>query len=132
VLFGLLMPVIPTFIAFSTDNFVIFVVASFFAQLLSSSALGAAAASSQSLVLPRMRGTATATFLLSTTLVGLALGPFTAGYISASNNDDLALGVISTLASLPVGLVLLISAIRLYPAAQAGITSRARAAGEKI
>lgn len=132
VLFGLLAPVIPTIIAFRADSFAIFVIFSFCGQLLSSAALGAAAAASQSLVLPRMRGTATATFLLSTTLVGLALGPFTAGYISATNKDDLALGVISTFATLPIGLVLLVSAIRLYPAAQAGMESRARVAGEKI
>lgn len=132
ILFGLLTPVIPTIIAFRSDSFVIFAVFSFFAQMLSSTAIGASAATSQSLVLPRMRGTATATFLLATTLIGLALGPFLAGYISASNDDDLALGVISTIASLPIGIVLLTLAIRLYPAAQATIESRARAAGENI
>ncbi len=132
IVFGLLSPVIPTIIAFRTDSFMMFVAFSFIAQLLSSTALGAAAAASQSLVLPRMRGTATATFLLSTTLIGLALGPFAAGYISVSNSDDLALGVLSTLVSVPIGLVLLGWAIRLYPAAQASLESRARAAGERI
>jgi len=132
ILFGLIMPVIPTLLAFTTNSFTAFVIFSFFAQLLSSSALGAAAATSQSLVLPRMRGTATATFLLATTLVGLALGPFMAGYVSATNNDDLALGVLSTLASVPVGLFLLIVAICKVPAAQASLENRARAAGECI
>ena len=131
-LFGLLAPVIPMIVAFRTNSFTTFVIFSFFAQMLSSSALGGAAATSQSLVLPRMRGTATATFLLATTLVGLALGPFMAGYVSAANGDNLSMGVISTLVSVPVGLALLLVAIRTVPAAQASVTSRARTAGEIV
>lgn len=131
-LFGLIAPVVPMVIAFRTDSFTTFVIFSFVAQMLSSSALGGAAATSQSLVLPRMRGTATATFLLATTLVGLALGPFMAGYVSAITDDNLSVGVISTLASVPVGLALLLVAIRTVPAAHASLTDRARAAGEPI
>ena len=93
-------------------------------------ALGAAAATSQSLVLPRMRGVATATFFLATTLVGLALGPFLAGWVSASNGGDISLGVRSTLWAVPIGLACLIAAIRLVPAASASLLARAEAAGE--
>ncbi len=130
ILFGLLAPVIPLVAAYRADAFGAFVVLLFIAQFCSSTALGAAAATSQSLVLPRMRGTATATFFIATTLVGLALGPFMAGYVSATNSDNLSLGVISTLASVPVGLVLLIISLRTVPAAQAMLLERARAAEE--
>lgn len=131
-LFGLIAPIIPLYAAFHADDFTTFVIMLFIAQTMSSSALGGAAATSQALVLPRMRGTATATFFLATTLVGLALGPFMAGYVSATNGDDLALGVLSTLTAAPVGFVLLIIAIRTVPAALASLEQRARAAGEAI
>ena len=96
-----------------------------------SSALGAAAASSQALVLPRMRGMATAIFFLSTTLIGLGIGPFLAGYVSAISGD-LSHGMLSTLVAVPFGVILLIAALRLVPAANASVIERARAAGEDI
>jgi MFS family permease len=130
--FGLLAPILPMVIAFRSESFAAFVAMLFIAQVASSSALGGAAATSQALVLPRMRGTATATFFLATTLVGLALGPFMAGYVSATNSDDLSLGVLSTLVSAPVGLALLVIAIKTVPAALATIEQRARAAGESV
>ena len=132
VLFGLIFPIPAIWIAYTTDSLPVFYVASFFAQMLSAAALGAAAASSQALVLPRMRGLATATFFLSTTLLGLGLGPFMAGYVSAVNGDDLSLGVLSTLIAVPIGLALLFAALKLVPAAGASVVERARAAGEKI
>ena len=100
--------------------------------MFSASALGAAAASSQALVLPRMRGMATAIFFLSTTLVGLGIGPFLAGYVSATNGDDLSLGMLVTLIAAPFGLVLLLAAMKLVPAANSSVVERARAAGEII
>lgn len=132
ILFGLLAPLPAVVVAYTTDEIVVFYVASFIAQMTSAAALGAAAASSQALVLPRMRGLATATFFLSTTLIGLGLGPFLAGYVSAINGDDLSLGVLSTLVAVPFGLVMLILALRLVPAAAASVVDRARAAGEVL
>ncbi|MFY7835890.1 MAG: spinster family MFS transporter [Novosphingobium sp.] len=131
-LFGLLAPIAPLVGAYTTESFTAFVIYSFIAHIMSSSALGGAAATSQLLVLPRMRGTATATFFLATTLVGLALGPFMAGYVSATSGDDLATGVLSTLVTVPIGIVLLMVAIKSVPAAQSSLESRARAAGEAI
>ena len=132
ILFGLIAPLPAIFLAYTTDQVTLFYISSFFAQLLSASALGAAAASSQALVLPRMRGVATATFFLATTLVGLGLGPFMAGYVSATNADNLSLGVLSTLVAVPFGIVMLLAAIRLVPAAAASVVERARDAGEVI
>ena len=99
--------------------------------MLASSALGAAAATTQDLVLPRMRGTATATFFLATTLIGLALGPYLAGFVSATTHS-LGTGVKSILVIVPVGLTLLIFAYRLVPRAEATLVARARAAGEAM
>ncbi len=132
VLFGLLAVVAPLIGAYTASSFSAFAVLSFLAVMVYSSALGAAAAASQALVLPRMRGTATATFFLATTLVGLALGPFMAGYVSAANGDDLARGVMSTLIVVPIGAVLLVAALRLVPRAAETMIERAVAAGEKI
>jgi MFS family permease len=132
VLFGLLAPVPVLWTLYHTANVTVFYVCASLGQFLAASALGAAAATSQSLVLPRMRGVATATFFLATTLVGLALGPFLAGYISALHGGDRAIGVLSTLWAVPLGLVCLIAAIRLVPAAARTMVARAQAAGEPV
>ena len=132
ILFGLVAPIPAIWVAYTTDDVVPFYIGAFVAQLLSASALGAAAASSQALVLPRMRGLATATFFLSTTLIGLGLGPFMAGYVSATNGDDLSVGVLSTLVAAPFGLVLLIAALKLVPGAASSVVERAREAGEPV
>ena len=65
-----------------------------------------------------MRGVATATFFLATTLVGLALGPYLAGLVSAKAGEDLGLGMLSLLWIAPIGVVLLLFAFKLVPAAQ--------------
>lgn len=132
ILFGLVAPVPALLVAYNSTTQTVFYVASFVAQLLSASALGAAAASSQALVLPRMRGVATATFFLATTLIGLGIGPFMAGYVSAVNGDDLSAGVLSTLAVVPLGTILLLAALKLVPRAGASVMERARAAGEPV
>ena len=44
--------------------------------------VGIAAATTQDLVLPRMRGAATATYFIGTTLIGLGLGPYFTGAVS--------------------------------------------------
>ena len=131
IMIGALGPIIPVIIGYTTENVVIFYVAAFAAQVLGSSALGAAAAQSQDLVLPRMRGTATATFFISTTLVGLALGPYMAGFVSTVTGS-LRTGVLSLLIVSPISFILLMLAYRAVPAAEATIKDRARAAGEPV
>lgn len=126
VLFGLLAPVPVVWVMFTTESKAMFLVLAAVAQLFASSALGAAAATSQSLVLPRMRGVATATFFLATTLVGLALGPYLAGLVSAKSGGDLGLGMQSTLWAAPIGLVLLLAALKLVPAAQERVLAAAQ------
>ncbi len=130
IFFGLVSPIPFAILQYTTDSFALFIVLNVIVGALAASALGAAAASSQALVLPRMRGVATATFFLATTLVGLALGPYMAGYVSARNDADLSAGVLSTLWITPIGIVLLVTALRLVPKAAATVVERAKQAGE--
>jgi MFS family permease len=65
-----------------------------------------------------MRGVAAAIFLLGTTLIGLAFGPFTAGFVSEASGS-LALGVMGNLAAVPIGLAALALAARRYRTALA-------------
>jgi len=132
ILFGLVTPIPFTLIQYTTESWLLFLMLNVVVGALAASALGAAAASSQALVLPRMRGTATATFFLATTLVGLALGPYMAGYVSAQNDGNLTAGVLSTLWIAPIGLALLIAALKLVPSANLTVQARAKAAGEPI
>jgi len=119
------------YLMFTTQNPTLFYVAAFLQSLFGSSALGGAAATTQDLVLPRMRGTATATFFLGTTLVGLALGPYMAGQVS-STTGSLSTGGLSLLVALPVGLIVLAIAYRTVPKAERTVLERARAAGEPV
>lgn len=118
------------YLMFTTQDPTVFYIAAFLQSVFGSSALGAAAATTQDLVLPRMRGTATATFFLSTTLVGLALGPYMAGQVSALSGS-LSTGGLSLLIAVPIGLVLLIVAYRTVPEAERTVLDRAKAAGEE-
>jgi MFS family permease len=131
VIFGSVAPVPLMVIAFTTESLGIFYSMILPAQVLASAALGAAAATTQDLVLPRMRGAATATFFIGTTLLGLALGPYLAGYVSTVSGS-LATGMLSLLATVPIALAAAIAAYRLLPAAEATRTERARTAGEPI
>lgn len=131
VMFGVAAPVLPLTIAFTTDNITLFYILNFVMSVFGSSALGAAAATTQDLVLPRMRGVATATFFLATTLVGLSLGPYMVGKVS-DMSGSLTTGVLSLLAIAPIGIVLLIAAIRLLPKAEQTLLERAKAAGEAL
>ena len=140
VITGVLGPIIPLAIGFTTDNAILFYVMNFIAGMLGATALGAAAATTQDLVLPRMRGTATAAFFLGTTLVGLSFGPYMVGQISDLSGNmvdgklvgNLRVGILSLIAVAPVALALLIAAYRSVPKAERTIVERARDAGEPV
>ncbi|QXQ08548.1 MFS transporter [Sphingosinicellaceae bacterium] len=93
--------------------------------------VGIAAATSQDLVLPRMRGAATATYFIGTTMIGLGLGPWFAGAVSKATGS-LATGCTALLVAAPVTLVCLTLVYRGLPKAEATRIIRARAAGEII
>lgn len=127
---GTLLPIPFVLYAYTTSSPTGFFIAGFFLSGLASAALGPAGATTQDLVLPRMRGTATATFFIATALIGLALGPWFAGFVSTANGGDLRLGVLSLLVVVPVSVTLLALAWRTVPAAEASVIARAEAAGE--
>lgn len=129
IIFGIAAPVIPIWIGFTTENAALFYIMNFLAGMFAATALGAAAATTQDLVLPRMRGTATASFFLATTLVGLGLGPYMVGQISTLTGS-MRTGVLSLIGVAPISLALLIYAYRVLPKAEATIAERARAAAE--
>lgn len=127
IMFGIVAPVIPIWVGFTTENAALFYAMNFLAGLFAATALGAAAATTQDLVLPRMRGTATASFFLATTLVGLAIGPYMVGQISELTGS-MRIGMLSLIAVAPISLGLLIYAYRTLPDAEATIAQRALAA----
>jgi MFS family permease len=140
IIFGVVAPVLPIWIGFTTDDSTLFYVMQFLAGMLGAAALGAAAATTQDLVLPRMRGTATAAFFLGTTLVGLSFGPYMVGQVSDLAGTmvdgklvgDLRTGILSLIGVAPIALGLLIAAYKMLPTAEATIVERARDAGEPV
>lgn len=128
-LLGAILPAPFLIVAFTTASPPIFYACTFLAQFLGSFALGSSAATTQDLVLPRMRGTATATFFIGTTLLGLALGPYLAGRISTLSGS-LSTGMLALLATVPVTVAAALFAYRLVPEAEATKAARAAAAGE--
>jgi MFS family permease len=136
IIFGVVAPIIPIWVGYTTENSTLFYVMNFLAGMLGAAALGAAAATTQDLVLPRMRGTATAAFFLGTTLVGLSFGPYMVGQISdlagtivdGKPVGDLRTGILSLIGVAPIALALLIYAYRAVPQAEATIAERAAGA----
>ena len=131
VLLGAVVPLPFLALAFTTTTPPTLYICLFAAQFFAAWGLGSAAATTQDLVLPRMRGTATATFFIGTTLLGLALGPYLAGRISTLSGS-LSTGMLSLLAVAPITVAAGIAAYRLVPAAERTREERARAAGEAI
>ncbi len=99
--------------------------------------VGSATAIVTELVLPRMRAIAAAVLLLMYTFVGLALGPFTIGYISdmlvaggAPEGEALGQALLCALATLVFCTLFLTRAMGSIEADETSVTQRARAAGE--
>ena len=134
--FGVVAPILPIWIGYTTENAILFYMMNFLAGLFGAAALGAAAATTQDLVLPQMRGTATAAFFLGTTLIGLSFGPYMVGQISDLTGTvvngqpvgNLRTGILSLIGVAPVAVALLIYAYRALPEAEATLVERAAAA----
>lgn len=130
-IFGAVVPLPFVVLAFSATDVTTFVWSLLVAAMCSSTALSAAGATMQDLVLPRMRGTATGAFFIGTTLLGLAMGPYIAGRVSTLSGS-LSTGILSLLLVAPITLAAAIAAHRLVPRAEASRETWARAAGEPI
>lgn len=93
--------------------------------------MAAGAATIQEIVMPRMRGTASVTYILVSTLVGSALGPYLVGKVSAAQGS-LATGLMAGLLAVPIAVAALWMAARHVQSAEATKVERARAAGEAV
>jgi MFS family permease len=128
---AVILPAPAVWIMFTTDNLGTFYLASPIAQLFGSAWVGAAVASLQDVVLPRMRATAGATYVLGTTMVGLALGPYAAGKM-ADVTGSLSAGIFSLYVVPPFTLIALWIASRRIADLEASKVERARSAGEPV
>lgn len=126
-----LLPVPLVYITFTTHILPLLYVTYFIFSVLGSSWVGVGGATTQDLVLPRMRGTAGATYFIGTTMIGLALGPYYTGAISKATGS-LSTGILSLFFILPLTLFCLWRLRALLPAAESSRLERARAAGEPV
>jgi MFS family permease len=115
----------------TTENLTAFYWVNPVAHLIASAWVGAAVATLQDLVLPRMRATAGATYILGTTMIGLALGPYFAGKISVLSGS-LATGIAALYIMPPFTLLGLWLVSRRIAALEEAKVERAREVGEAI
>jgi MFS family permease len=128
---AVLLPAPLVWYMFTTESLAGFYLAFPLAHLLASSWVGAAIATLQDLVLPRMRATAGATYILGTTMVGLALGPYYAGKV-ADVAQSLSAGIFALYVVPPFTLLALWLGSRRIAELEATKVERARAAGEAV
>ena len=126
---SVIMPIPLVAFLLTTDSLGAFYLINPLAHMFASAWVGAAVATLQDLVLPRMRATAGATYVLGTTMVGLALGPYYAGKMSVLSGD-LATGIFALYLMPPLTLVGLWLGSRRIAELEATRFERARAAGE--
>jgi MFS family permease len=115
----------------TTDSLAAFYWLNPLAHMFASAWVGAAVATLPDLVLPRMRATAGATYILGTTMVGLALGPYYAGKMSVLTGS-LPTGIAMLYVMPPLTLIGLWYGSRRIAELEATKVERARAAGEPI
>jgi MFS family permease len=128
---AVVLPAPAVWYMFTTTSLSGFYLASPVAQFFGSIWVGAAVATLQDLVLPRMRATAGATYVLGTTLIGLALGPYFAGKMSVLTGS-LSTGIFCLYIVPPFTLLGLWLASRRLGELEATKVERARAAGEAL
>jgi MFS family permease len=115
----------------TTESAALAYVLNFPVTLLGSMWIGVGASTIQDLVLPRMRATASAFYLLVITFIGLALGPYTVGQLSDSLGS-LRAGMLWAVGANGVALVLLMMAARHLEGDERFRLERAREMGEPV
>src|SRR5690606_30896898 len=84
------------------------------------------------LVLPRMRGMTSSTYLIISTIFGLGMGPYLVGMVSDATGGDLRIAILSVSSvAVPIVILLLILARRIRKD-EGLMVARARAAGEPV
>ena len=121
------LPVVP--IMLLTEREALALAINALASLTGAMWIGVGASTIQDLVLPRMRATASAAYILTVTFVGLALGPYLVGRIS-DLAGDLRWGLASTLVANVLAVVFLAISATFIRRDEASLRERARAAGE--
>lgn len=89
---------------FTAESLAFYYVLALISWVFLAATLGGSSGALVNIVRPDLRGTATAGFLLGTNMIGLALGPYTAGKISTLTGD-LGLGLLSLLVVVPFMLI---------------------------
>jgi MFS family permease len=84
------------------------------------------------LVLPRMRGMASSTYIIVSTLLGLGMGPYFVGIVSDRNGGDLGQAIISINVVAPVIVLILIYVLTRIQRDEDSVRTRARMAGEPV
>ena len=130
-LLNAILPVPMAAVLFTTNDLRLAYLLSFPLTLASSLWIGPAASTVQDLVLPRMRGSASAAYLLVVTFIGLAMGPYTIGTLSVVFGDLRTALLLSLGANVFAAVFLLLAAGRLATDEQS-LLARARAAGEPV
>lgn len=128
---AVVLPAPFTWFLFTTENLGAFYWTFPFAHLFGAAWVGAAVATLQDLVLPRMRATAGATYILGTTMVGLALGPYYTGKV-ADVTGSLSAGIFALYIVPPFTLIALLRVSRRIADVEGTKVQRARAAGELV
>jgi hypothetical protein len=125
---GVLTALVPLPIAwwaFTTESTTTAIALIFPLTLATSLWLGPGASTVQDLVLPRMRATASAAYLLVVTFIGLAMGPYTIGRVSVALGD-LRTAILWSLLANAIAAVFLLGAMRYLERDQACVIKRAR------
>ena len=123
--------VIGTAVQFTTTDTTTFFVAYSVSLLLLTVWPPLMLATAQDLVIPRLRGVGFAVQTLASSLIGLGVGPYMVGLIS-DVTGSLRFAILSLLLLMPFLLGLLWWCARILPDGEAGVVTRARAAGEPI
>ncbi|MBD3648473.1 MAG: MFS transporter [Pseudomonadales bacterium] len=126
-------------IVLTTDSITIAYVMNFVFSVTSPMWVGAAAATVNDLVMPRMRAIASAFYILMITFIGLALGPYMIGQISdtiVANGDSAAEalreGMLWSLCMYALALAMLVMAALSVGKDEMTRLDRARALGEEV
>jgi MFS family permease len=137
---GLAIPILATPFGLGflyTDSVLVAYLCSFVFSILSPAWIGSGASTINDLVMPRMRATASAYYVLMNTFLGLALGPYLIGQISDLNtvagqasDEALRNAVTMGLAVFLFSMSFLFLALRYLRSDEESRLSRARALGE--
>ncbi|MDR2858660.1 MAG: MFS transporter [Novosphingobium sp.] len=101
-------------VMFTATTLTFYYPAVFVTMAFMSASLGGASGTLVNIVPPHLRATATAAFLLSTNMLGLALGPYAAGKLSTVTGS-LGTGLLALLVLAPPSLIALALAYRALP-----------------